>query len=539
MSHALALLREPLRFLEVVLRHGVFPASTSTRRKVIVTISSAIGLMVCRQLYVLLHVPRHLQHLPAVNFFTTMRSILRGDPPLKRVQTALAPALAKGTGVYIGNFPVRWTVFIVDPKVAKAMLMKPNQFPKSVDLLETFDKDSPLVKFFGKKNVAIVNGHAWKNQRKVMNPAFHRSMPIGMFTDLMQKGFDVIEQNEHQIKCLDFFHRLTLDALGLGSFGFDFHALEDPNSVWTTTYEEIRRGLRNPYNFLFPRYDRWLRHFIPGRRQFDASVDKLNTLLLDMAHTRRTQLKQAADGTKNDDTASIDADKDLLTLMLEAEMRGEGVMSDNELRDNLAIFFLAGQETTANAMAFFMYSLAQHQDIQEKARQEVLALFGDAPSDIRPSLAETRQLPYLDMVLKENLRRYAPAGNLAARISDEDTVLNGVLIPKRTPVQVDVDAMHANAAVWSDPGRFDPMRFAPGGEYDNLESMAWLPFGGGQRICIGMNLSLTEQRTFAAMLLKKYEWTLPDDSRHKDELKMPSFRNSFPEDLIVHVRPRY
>ncbi|KAI8070672.1 cytochrome P450 [Gongronella butleri] len=537
----LTVFQEPLRYLEQLWMHKLFPVGTSNRRKAVLTISSAVGLLVCRHLYNLLHVPRNLQHLPAVSFFANFMSIIRPDPPLKRVQNVIGPALAKGNGVYIGNFPVKWTVFIAEPNTAKALLMKPNVFPKSLDIFDALGEQNPLVRFFGKKNVALVNGHVWKSQRKVMNPAFHKSMPVALFGELMQKGYQIIERDGNQLRCLDFFHRLTLDALGLGSFGFDFHALDDPNSVWTTTYEHIRRGFRSPYTFLFPKYDWLLRHIIPGRKQFDASVTKLNALLLDMAHKKRQEIKANAQ-----DDSVPEAEKDLLTLMLEAEMRGEGMMSDDELRSNLAIFFLAGQETTANAMSFFMYNLAVNKDVQTKARQEVLDLLGDAPEDARPTLAETRKLPYLDMVLKENLRRYGPAGMLSARMADEDTVVNGIVIPKKTPVVVDVQSLHHNPSVWKNPGKFDPMRFAQGGEHDTTHheggdstGLAWMPFSGGQRMCIGMNFSLSEQRTFAAMLLRKYEWELPADSRHKDEVQMPSFQNTCPDDLIVKLTPRY
>jgi cholesterol 24(S)-hydroxylase len=160
-----------------------------------------------------------------------------------------------------------------------------------------------------------------------MNPAFHRAMPVQMFGRLLQKGFKNIEEQGHQVAALDFFQRLTLDALGHAVFGFDFGALNDREAVWTVTYESIRLNLRNPLAFAFPSMDWLLKYVIPGRLQMAASVDKLNGLMRDMIKEKRIKLleTQAQDDTPENE-------KDLLTLMLEAEQRGEGTTNDEELR---------------------------------------------------------------------------------------------------------------------------------------------------------------------------------------------------------------
>lgn len=152
-----------------------------------------------------------------------------------------------------------------------------------------------------------------------------------------------------------------------------------------------------------------------------------------------------------------------------------------------------------------------------------------------------------------------PVSAIFARAPEEDTDLNGVYIPKGTPVAVDIRNMHYNPKVWKDPYRFNPDRFAPGGEAESQEGMAWLPFSNGGRQCIGMNFSLAEQRVLLSMLCKllafmqsgkkvadiciqivrKYSWTLPEDSIHKDGLITNSAGLIGPIDLRITFTKRY
>lgn len=93
-------------------------------------------------------------------------------------------------------------------------------FPKTLTVLDALGESHPLVKFFGHENVVFSNGDVWKSQRKVMNPAFRRAVPIQLFGKLMQKVFEKIDaQQGESVVLIDLFERMTLDALSLGLFG--------------------------------------------------------------------------------------------------------------------------------------------------------------------------------------------------------------------------------------------------------------------------------------------------------------------------------
>ncbi|KAI9307943.1 cytochrome P450 [Cunninghamella echinulata] len=531
---SLAIIERPYQFIQDLWLKKIFPVGTSNKNKVILTLSAAISLILTQRIYRLFRPPASLRHLPSVNFFKLAYSILKREDPAVRVRKVFGPAMKKGNGIFAANFPLKWSIYISDPVAAKTLLMKNDIFPKTDDLLKALGDDNPIVQFFGTENVAIVNGEKWKNQRKIMNPAFHRSLPVNTFGQLMLTGIKNIENNDHQVFILDFFQRLTLDALGKGVLGVDFEALTNPDSIWTSTYENVRVGLRNPLPFLFPFVDNHFRFLIPGRTKMVKAVQKLNTLILEMANERRQLVKESMQ-----DNSIPESEKDLLTLMLEAEERGEIKTDNDQLRSNLALFFLAGHETTSNSMSFCLYHLARNKDIQEKARQEVLKIMGDEPKDVLPTTDDIRQFEYIDMILKENLRKNSPAGMLQGRKALKDFELNGKLIPKDTIVIVDINSIHYNPDIWHNPDEFNPERFAVGGEHEQHDGGAWLPFSSGSRQCIGLRFSLAEQRTFLAMLLRKFEWDIPENSVHKNGIRLNNFQFAAPFDLDIKFTPRY
>lgn len=100
------------------------------------------------------------------------------------------------------------------------------------------------------------------------------------------------------------------------------------------------------------------------------------------------------------------------------------------------------------------------------------------------------------------MRRHTPVYGTTARVALEDIELAGNFIPKGSELCIDIYNVHHNPDVWMDPYKFDPHRFAPGGEADQQKGVAWVPFSNGNRQCIGMNFSLAEQRVVLSMMCK-------------------------------------
>jgi len=171
-------------------------------------------------------------------------------------------------------------------------------------------------------------------------------------------------------------------------------------------------------------------------------------------------------------------------------------MSDESIRDNVSLFFLAGHETTTSALAWEIAILASHPEIQNKARKEVMELPDQWNID------DLKNLGYLDCFIRETLRLYPPIPTIDSRTVEKDYIINDILIPKGTTIELNLIAMAYDSEVWKDPEEFRPERWYPQ-NISKTQRDAWLPFTGGPRVCIGKEFGLLEQKIILAMLLKR------------------------------------
>ncbi|KAG1456491.1 hypothetical protein G6F46_010258 [Rhizopus delemar] len=379
-------------------------------------------------------------------------------------------------------------------------------YPKSHDMLTKLGSDSPLVQLIGYDNILISNGHLWKNQRKLVNPAFHRSMPIKTVSSVIFDLFSAIEKENGTISIAPKMKDFTLDALGLTLFGFDFKALKGDPDEWTKVFRQGIQVAMDPFlNVLSPLYS-VLSFIFPEKRRQMKAVIKLNGKMDQMIKQKHTEVLSGAysDIPENE--------KDLVVLMLEAERRGEGITNDLQLRNNMALLLLAGHDTTATALSFCFYNIAKNKHVQQKLREEIIGVLGDEPVDIVPTLEQLKEMPYLNLVIQENLRLNEPLNYLIPRVAKKDMIVDDILIPKGTTINFDIYGIHHNPKYWRNPNQFIPERFAKGGEHETHEGLTWLPFGDGSRRCIGMNFSMFQQRLVLAMIIRKYEIDISKDA---------------------------
>ncbi|KAI8145132.1 cytochrome P450, partial [Fennellomyces sp. T-0311] len=504
-----------------------------------ITISAAVALLGLYMLYdKIAKPPRSLRQLPRASPFQNIKALLQNKSSKDISQKLTLPvALQSPDGVYVRFGIFGWSVHVSRPEIAKKMLLKTETFQKAS--LKEF-KDTLLGYLDGNNSMLAFNGPHWKAQRMVANPAFHRSMPIDLFGRLTSKLFNVIDTNIDDGSVSMDFHdlaeRWTLDTLGLGGFGFDFNAINDRSNEWVSRYSVLAQNMLDPLFLIFSFLDSppFLSLF-PKRQKVHQETIRFIQMLDEVVANKRRILNQGR--RVHDDTN--DNDKDLLTLMIEAGQEGKGTLSDRELRANLIVFFIAGHDTTSSALAYAVYHLAVNHDIQKRAREHVINTLGDEPEDVVPTLEQSREMLYINMVIKETLRFNPPLGQSLARVASHDTELAGTLIPKGTHIFTEIYELHHNSTIWKDPDAFKPERFAPGGEAEKLGSAAWQPFGTGPRQCVGMNFSLAEQRVFLPMLLRKYEWCLPEDSIHKNDIVTSGINIVSPKDLNIVFKRRY
>jgi cytochrome P450 len=213
---------------------------------------------------------------------------------------------------------------------------------------------------------------------------------------------------------------------------------------------------------------------------------------------------------------------DLLSMLLMAqdEEEGSGGMSDDQLRDEVMTLFLAGHETTANALTWTWYLLSQNPEVEAKLHAEIDAVLGDRLA----SFEDVPNLKYTEMVMTEAMRLYPPVWVMGRR-SISGIKIGGYYIPPKSIILLSQYAIHHDPRFYPEPEKFLPERWASE-QIKGLPKMAYFPFGGGPRLCIGEQFAWMEGILLIATIARK--WKLRLVPGHKVELQP-----------LITLRPKY
>jgi cytochrome P450 len=224
--------------------------------------------------------------------------------------------------------------------------------------------------------------------------------------------------------------------------------------------------------------------------------------------------------------------RDLLTMMIEMQDAHDGGLDDTSIRFELSGLFIAGKETSAVSLSWFLSLLPQRPDIARRLVEEIDRALGGR----EPQAADLPELRYLEAALQENLRAHPPVWLLFPRKATDDITVSGHGVQRGTTVWVSPFATHHHEAFWERPGEFEPERFAQAGAAGGARHpYAWIPFGGGPRVCIGTRFALMEMQLFVARLLQRYriEWA---DARPVEPKVI--FNTCFPRRVPIRLVPR-
>jgi cytochrome P450 len=220
-------------------------------------------------------------------------------------------------------------------------------------------------------------------------------------------------------------------------------------------------------------------------KRFNATVDALNTSLYGLIAERR---KAPSVGD------------DILGMLLEARDTQGEAMTDTEVRDELVSLLIGGHEATSVALTWTWHTLMSHPEVERRVREELASVLGGRP----PSSGEQLQaLGYTRAVVEETLRLYPPAWQFMRHAVEEDEI-GGFTIRAGSLVVLPTWLLHRHASFWKQPERFEPERFLPE-QREQRHRHAWMPFGGGQRLCIGNGYTLTLILTVLATLLPRLQ----------------------------------
>ena len=186
----------------------------------------------------------------------------------------------------------------------------------------------------------------------------------------------------------------------------------------------------------------------------------------------------------------------MLDMLLSAQYEDGSHMTNEQLIDEILILFVAGHETTANALTFSLFLLANNPDELKKVREEVTAF-----SNQDLSVQSFSKLQYTKQCIEESMRLYPPAW-ITDRVNLEGITVGDYSFEQGTMIGISIYEMHRHKAYWSSPEEFQPERFSE----ENRKTTApyYMPFGAGPRLCIGNNFAMLEMQLTLQSILSKY-----------------------------------
>lgn len=370
--------------------------------------------------------------------------------------------------------PIRG-VLLSDPKHIESLLVEHH---KSVHKSRGVHRLATLLG----NGIFISEGDSWLHHRRLMQPAFHKAS-VDRYAEVMVRRVSAALDRWTAREVIDVvveMRRMALEIAAESLFG---------NDVSEAEANEIREAIEAASAQLQTRVSSYLMFLpdwvpTPGNRRMNAAIKRLDRIVYRIIAERRRQPTERVD---------------LLSLLLAASNGPDGAMSDRELRDEVITLLVAGHETTALTLAWALYEVARHTDVDAALDEEVRRVLD---ADRAPSPADLPNLPVTSNIVNETLRLY-PAGYLTAREAIEDIEIDGHVIRKGSLVLMSQWEQQRDASVFSDAGEFRPDRWSAGLQKE-LARGDFFPFGMGPRMCIGGSFANLELMLAIPMIRQRY-----------------------------------
>jgi len=331
------------------------------------------------------------------------------------------------------------------------------------------------------------NDDYWLQQRRLIQPAFHKEkiqnlvkhindaiiVQVGSFeTDKLVDLYPIMNGLAFEVIANSLFN-ISTDRQDLKHLQFIIEKLQ----------LFIVKELRQPYNKL------WYR--IKGELGYHMTLVKESRGIINRIIEERRTSKAQHD--------------DLLDMLIHAQYEDGTVMTNNQLIDEILILFVAGHETTANALTFTLKLIAQHKEVLTKVEEEIQQV---GNQNLTP-LQEISQLNHIKCCIEESMRLYPPAW-ITDRVNIEDDKINSYYLKKGTIIGASIFEMHRNKKYWNNAEAFIPERFSE----ENRKAILpyYMPFGAGPRLCIGNNFAMYEMILAVKAIIKNYKISSNDET---------------------------
>jgi cytochrome P450 len=373
---------------------------------------------------------------------------------------------------------------ISDPAGVKRVLLdNVANYPKT-------DTETKMLGAIVGEGLLVSQGEKWKSHRRLMSPSFDFKSIVS-YSPAMVSAAEAfadawaVKGKDAVVDIADEMTRLTLKVISNTMFSADGEMLG----------ELVDSSLRKMTDII----DFGVLDILPliGPPRMKRKMDRIHANFMTMDATIQ-KLIRAREKTEGQ------AQRDLLDRLIAARDGETGVrLSNDEVRDEVVIIFLAGHDTTSLALTYTWYLLSQHPEVEAKLHAELARVLGGRA----PTYDDLENLSYTKMVIEESMRLYPPAPGISNRAVLEDDEIGGVKIPKGAQVGIMPWLLHRHRLLWDHPERFDPERFSPE-RSQGRHRFAYLPFGGGPRVCIGMALAMAEAQLILATIAQRYRLKL-------------------------------
>ncbi|QRO02134.1 cytochrome P450 [Archangium violaceum] len=380
-------------------------------------------------------------------------------------------------------------IFTLDLKVGEVVLLCHPRHAQHVfvDRARSYGKSGPVfdsLRTLLGNGLAMSEGDFWMRQRRMMQPAFHHQRLAALTQKMVEaideclEGWEAAAAAGEPFDIARAFNRVTMNVMVRTMFGAGLEPSETERVANALVYviDFILLG------FATQSLPGWVP--VPGRARYREALRTIDETVFGV-------IERARRDTGGEAT--------LLSLLLDMvdEESGER-MSQRELRDEAVTLFLAGYETTSVTMAWAMHALTQQPHLFQRLQAEVERAVGTRV----PGFADLTSLAWCRNVAQESLRLYPPVYWVARKAVEED-VIDGFRIPAGKSMAVMVHHIHRHPGEWEAPERFDPDRFTPE-RSAGRHKHAWVPFGAGQRQCIGKEFALMEAQLILARLAQRF-----------------------------------
>lgn len=378
--------------------------------------------------------------------------------------------------------PFQKVYLINNPDLIKEVLVtKQKSFIKS--------KDIQTLKTLVGNGLLTSEKDFHRKQRKQIQPSFTRAHISNYGVDMINTTSKYLSTwKDGEVRSIfEDMMNITLGIISKTMFSMDFE--EGAKRIGEPMETVMKQSIRRMRSIItFPMW-------VPTKqnRKYKEAIQALDLVLYDLIKNRKQ---------------NIEAHEDLLSVLLKAkDAHTNECMSDKQLRDELMTIFLAGHETTANALTWTLFLLGQHPHVEKKFFQELDQVLG--VDSLTPG--HFKNLTYTQNIVWESLRLYPPAYVIGRQVH-EAVQIGPHRLKKGDMVILSQYVMHRNEKFFYDPNSFIPERFE--NEFvKTLPTYAYFPFGGGPRVCIGNHFAIMEAVLVLASIGRRFQLILTDDSK--------------------------